>query len=523
MHKFLRLNLQWRVLALAAGAMTLILVLSAHLHQIITRTLIDDVRYSSAVSQTVAIAERTAALNLFADHRALERDIRLVATSQPDFVQIDVYQHAPLGGLVLLATTVPGAPPVPALDGTTGDNALGEMDRSVPGVVTMEVVRGGTRHWVVSVAIGERGATGYVTALVRKNPYSPISRVVQLQHSLVLMGALAACVCCLYLLFEHSFRRPAKAIVDAMAQARGGSFAVRAPVRRPDELGEIARDFNLLMEDLSARDFEREELLRRIEGFNETLRQEVAQATADLRVADEALLQSQQRLGRSERLAAMGQVAATIAHEIGTPLNSISGHVGLLARGLADDAEAQRRVRIINHQLESIVGSVRALLRRTHKAYVPFEPIDVNGVIVELLRLVSPTLDARGIVARAELADFLPPVLASRDGLQQVFLNLVNNSMDAMSAGGQLLIATRRGPNGSTEVVVEDTGPGIPAGASDRVFEPMWTTKATGSGFGLAIVRDIIAACGGQIEYDESLTTGARFRVRLPGGVIHAA
>jgi len=521
---FLRLNLQWRVLALATAGMTVILLLSAYLHQIITRTLIDDVRYSNAISQTVAIAERIAALRLFTDHAALERDIRLVANSQPDFVQIDVYEAAPGGGLVLAATTVPGAPRIRALDSGATDNALGEMDRSMPGVVTMETEAGGVRHWIMSVAIDQRGGAGYVTALVRKNSYSPMIGVVQFQHNLVLVGALAVCACFLYLVFEHAFRRPARDIVSAMTRARGGSFSARAPVRRPDELGEIARGFNLMMDDLSARDREREELLERIREFNQRLQGEVTQAIGDLHAADEALLQAQQRLWRSERLAAMGQVAATIAHEIGTPLNSISGHLGLLARRLPDDPEAQRRVRIISDQLESIVTSVRALLRRTHKSYAPFERTDINTVIVELLRFVAPTLDARGIVAVADLAPALPPVVANRDGLQQVFLNLVNNSLDAMTEGGRMCIATRLdAAAGMTEIVVEDSGPGIPADVLPHVFEPMWTTKATGSGFGLSIARDIMTACGGQIEVDSSSFAGARFRVLVPAEVIHGA
>src|SRR5437762_219933 len=131
MPMFLRLNLQWRVLALATAGMTAILLLSAYLHQIITRALIDEVRYSNAISQTIAIAERIAALRLFTDHAALERDIRLVANSEPDFAQIDVYEAASGGGLVLAATTLPGAPRLHVLDSRATDNALGEMDRSM--------------------------------------------------------------------------------------------------------------------------------------------------------------------------------------------------------------------------------------------------------------------------------------------------------------------------------------------------------------------------------------------------------
>jgi two-component system NtrC family sensor kinase len=517
-----QVNLRWRVLALVAGGMALILILSAYLHQIITRALIEEVRYNAAISHTVATAEHVSALRLFSDPAALERELRLVAEAQPDFVQVDVYKLDVRQAPVLSVSTAPNAARITPLDSGTPDNALGEMERPMPGVVTMEVMSHGVRHWIISVAIDEHG--GYVTALVRKNLDSPGIGPVQLQHNLVLLGALAICVAFLYLVFEYAFRAPARNVVEAMIEARGGNFAARATVRRPDELGEIARGFNLMMEDLSGRDREREELLTRIRRFNDTLRAEVDQATADLRIANQALLESQQRLSRSERLAAMGQVAATIAHEIGTPLNSISGHVALLARRLPGDVDAQRRARIISHQLDSIVASVRGLLQRTHKAFIPYEPTDVNTVIDELLRLVAPTLDAKAIVTTRDLAPTLPPVIANRDSLQHALLNLVSNSVDAMPAGGRLTIASRLDAvAGMTEVVVQDTGPGIAPDAAEHVFEPLFTTKATGSGFGLAIARDIVTTCGGQIDIDLSTTVGARFVIRLPCEEVHGA
>ncbi len=270
------------------------------------------------------------------------------------------------------------------------------------------------------------------------------------------------------------------------------------------------------MDDLSARERERDALLTRISGFNDELRAEVARATSELRSANEALLQSQQRLGRSERLAAMGQVAASLAHEIGTPLNSISGHLQLLARRLPNDADAQRRAGIISQQLDSIVGSVRALLRRTHSRRASLRPIDLNGVVGELLRLVGPTLDAHGITVATSLDRALPAVLADPDGLHQVLLNLINNSVDAMPSGGRLnLITHLDSATSSAELVIEDTGTGFAPEIIDHLFDPMWTTKTTGSGFGLAIARDIMSDHGGSIEASTATSGGACFRLHI--------
>ncbi|HEY3962833.1 MAG TPA: ATP-binding protein, partial [Gaiellaceae bacterium] len=325
------------------------------------------------------------------------------------------------------------------------------------------------------------------------------------------------CVALSYMLFLQFFRWPAGSIVQAMRVARGGNFGSRAEVHRDDELGEIAHNFNLMMDDLSARDREREALLAKISGFNDQLRGEVARATAELRALNEELFQSQQRLGRSERLAAMGQVAASLAHEIGTPLNSIAGHLQLLARRHPDDGDMQRRVGIIGQQLDFIVHSVRALLQRTHKRRPLLRPTNVNSVITETLRLVGPTLDAHAITVSASLDSSVPAVLADRDSLHHVFLNLINNSVDAMPTGGQLELVSRFDDAArAVEVSVRDSGVGIPDEAIEHLFEPLWTTKTTGSGFGLAIAREIMNEHGGHIVVDRSSRQGAAFRLSLP-------
>jgi signal transduction histidine kinase len=213
----------------------------------------------------------------------------------------------------------------------------------------------------------------------------------------------------------------------------------------------------------------------------------------------------------------MGQIAASLAHEIGTPLNSISGHLQLLARGLPPDSDARRRVGIIDQQVVFIVGIVGALLRRTHLRRPPLRPTDINGLVGDLLRLVSPMLDARAIRVSVAVHKGLPPVLADRDSLQQVFLNLINNGIDAMPAGGRLDIETRLdGEARVVEVIFRDTGSGFAPEALEHLFDPLWTSKATGSGLGLAIARTIVTEHGGEIDAAQGVGGGAMFRLRLP-------
>jgi two-component system, NtrC family, sensor kinase len=210
-------------------------------------------------------------------------------------------------------------------------------------------------------------------------------------------------------------------------------------------------------------------------------------------------------------------MAASLAHEIGTPLNAISGHLQLLARDHPDAPDTQRRVQVITKQLEFIVGIVRRLLEWAHKKQLRFRPTDPNLLMREILTLVSPALEQHAITVSIDLTDGLPPVPVDRDGLNQVFLNLINNSLDAMPDGGRLEVSTRLDrDNGMVELTLRDTGLGIDSGAMEHIFEPMWTTKPSGSGFGLAIVREIIIEHGGQIEAVCEQRQGATFIVRLP-------
>jgi two-component system, NtrC family, sensor kinase len=512
--RHLRLNLQSRVIVLMVGGMVLILGLSIYLHGIVTRRLIEEDRYSMAVTQTVALAARIAAADSLSNPDALRQDIQLVAEARKDFEQIDI-AAGDAGAPRLIATTVPAAARLPALDDRTPDNDLHEMEHPAPDVVTMEVGRHDVRYWLISVAMRQRDSTGFVTALVLKDTYDPLVSSLQSGHDQVLAGVIVVCAALFVVLFAHFFQKPARDIVHAMETASSGDFDARVSVHRHDELGRIARGFNSMMDELSARDRERETLLSRIRGFNTELHAEVDRATAELRTLNEELLNTQQRLERSALLAATGQVAASIAHEIGTPLNSISGHLHLLIRRHASDPDTQRRVGIIHQQLDTIVASVRAILGRTRPRRSPPRPLDLASLIGEVLRLVGPTLDGHRIALATLMPPALPLALADRDSLHQVFLNLINNSIDAMPSGGRLTIEAIAGRD-SIEISVRDTGCGMAAEALEHLFEPMWTTKATGSGFGLAIAREILDEHGGRIAIRSAEGGGADVRLWVP-------
>src|SRR6185295_17375998 len=192
----------------------------------------------------------------------------------------------------------------------------------------------------------------------------------------------------LYLLFSYFFRRPVTEILQAMAETQNGSLLARVPERRDDELGAVARGFNQLMDVITERSREREDLLNQIRDLNNELLRKVDVATSELWAANASLIRTQQRLAYSERMAAIGQVTASLAHEIGTPLNAVAGHLQLLGRNHLDEPDTQRRLKIINAQLGIIVQTVKSLLERTHRPKIAFAPTDINATVQQLLQLV---------------------------------------------------------------------------------------------------------------------------------------
>ena len=506
----LRFNLQWKVLLLVAVSMSLILLSSSYLHTVRTRAVIARDHYENAISQTGVLTDRISRYDYFSSLEDLQQEMQLVAGSRPDFKQIDVYQNS-ANGPQLIATTSPGAPALSSI--ADGQKRVTET-RS--GLNSSEITRNDSNYWLITADIKNPQHSGFIQALVLKGNHHELVDTLHREYNLVLFGAVAAVVALLYLIFIYFFRRPVKEILQAMSQTRAGALSARAPVRRDDELGAIALGFNRLMDNIAERSREREDLLNQIGNLNDELLKKVEVATTELRAANMNLIGTQQRLAYSERMAAIGQVTASLAHEIGTPLNAVAGHLQLLGRNHLDEPDTQRRLKIINAQLGAIVQTVKSLLERTHRRAMTFELVDINEAVRELMQLIGPMLESRNIKASITLDHELPDIQADHESLHQVFLNLVNNSCDAMPNGGQLEITTRYLQQvRQVEITFSDSGAGIAPAVAEHLFEPMFTTKQSGSGLGLVIARDIIAEHRGRIEL-VSGSFGAVFSLALP-------
>jgi signal transduction histidine kinase len=252
------------------------------------------------------------------------------------------------------------------------------------------------------------------------------------------------------------------------------------------------------------------------------LANELRERTLQLARSYDSVLQLREAAARTQQLAAVGQTVANVAHQIGTPLNLVSGHVQLL-RHESDDPALQRRLRIIAEQVERVESTVRDLLDRA-RPHAERKPVDAGAMLNRLAAALRPRLAAAGVTLDVRIGASLPTVAADEARLELAVLNLVTNALDSMPGGGTLSI---RASSTDTAVHVEiaDTGAGIPAELLPRIFEPWMTTKAPGSGtgLGLTITREVVQSLGGTIAARSTPGAGSTFIIDLPAFVAEGA
>ncbi len=225
------------------------------------------------------------------------------------------------------------------------------------------------------------------------------------------------------------------------------------------------------------------------------------------------------RLMESDRLAAVGELVAGVAHEVNNPLSSISAFAQLLLRDGGLTPSQRESVDVIKSETQRASQVVKDLLAFARRSEALREPLDLNGLLSRTLRMRGYQLTSNKIQLETDLATELPAVFGDARQLQQVFLNLVTNAIQAMMTlgGGTLFVTTRR-EEPWIVAEVRDTGPGIPASARAHIFEPFFTTKGEGegTGLGLSVSYGIVTAHGGAIELVDTSTAGTTFRVSFP-------
>ncbi len=509
------LRLRTKIILIVTVVMISVLAVSTAIGQIFTQLLVEEDQYHRAVELAFANADRFAKFDVYKNPSVLAQEFQVIKRDHTDVLGISVYMHGPDNSHTLILASDPGSP-LMELDIQPDVKHMFEYYSPFEGVQSIETGSGKTLSWIVGAEISDNNhSLGCLNIKVSKSGINVISMQLIKYNVWVLLCAILAIIILLSLSFSRLVNRPIEQILGAMAQAEDGALATRVDVHREDELGTIALRFNRMMD--------------RVKALNEELSTRVAEATEELRNRNlelirinEELFETQRMLARSERLAIAGQLAASLAHEIGTPLNAISGHVQLLTRTISPGDEAtHKRLKIIENQIENIVRVVKDLLASTRDTTLTRKSTDLNEFLEELQLFAKPTLDMKHIRVQTRFDRHLPRIPVDALKLQQVLLNLINNSIDAMPNGGMIRIKTFKTGTGKEEsVTVEfsDTGTGIPAENLSRIFEPTFTTKRIGSGagLGLAISRQIMKAHNGTIIAERSEDGGARFILTLP-------
>lgn len=291
---------------------------------------------------------------------------------------------------------------------------------------------------------------------------------------------------------------PLQRMTAAMRRVREGDLASGLDIRRRDEIGNVAQEFN--------------EMVRELRDTRRHLREEA-----------ERRRELVQALQRADKLATIGQLSASVAHEIGSPLQVLQGRARSLALRPGDAERTRRNAEILVRETERISRIVERMLSLTRRQPPTVGPTDLCEVVQQVVELLDVEAKRCHVGLRLETGGDLPAIPADGDRIQQVVLNLLTNAIHASHAHSDVEIELRAAaaPGGAAmglELVVQDHGAGMTAEIRDRVFEPFFTTRAAegGTGLGLAVVRALVMEHGGEIGVESEVGRGSRFSVWLP-------
>lgn len=250
-------------------------------------------------------------------------------------------------------------------------------------------------------------------------------------------------------------------------------------------------------------------------------RKDLGEAGRIFVIEDETeLVRLRKQAGRAERLAAIDEVAAGMAHEIRNPLGGMEIFTSLLRRELEGDEEKLRMLRHVSSGIAAIENVVSNVLMFTKSPKPARKEFDIKILIEEVLEFASYVFEQSGIEARADLPGAPVFIYGDRELIRQALLNMIRNSIQAMSEGGvfELSLKTVGGPSSdeAVEIFISDSGPGVPEDIREKVFDPFFTTKETGAGLGLAIVSQIVQTHSGYIDLIDTQSGGASFIISMP-------
>jgi two-component system NtrC family sensor kinase len=330
---------------------------------------------------------------------------------------------------------------------------------------------------------------------------------IEMTHTAMLWATIAVITVCALIVTVVDFwfvGRPVRLLRDKARRAGSGDFSGPLALHQHDEIGDLAGELNAMCDHL-------------------------AEARRRLDAETEARIAALEQMRHTDRLATVGQLAAGVAHELGTPLNVVSTRAQLIALADMPRQELTATANIIVEQSDRMTAIVQQLLDFSRRRTPKIEVVDLRHVITRTLELLSPVIEKADVTVDCDTGN--RPVLAHVDAnqMQQALANIVLNGIQAMTQRGALRVSAgarhARPPAGDSRpageylcLTVEDSGAGIPPDRLSHIFEPFFTTKGVGegTGLGLAVAHGIIAEHGGWIAVESTVGRGSRFSIFLP-------
>jgi signal transduction histidine kinase len=377
---------------------------------------------------------------------------------------------------------------------SSGNTVEGYIDHPAhPVYYRIEPILNSENQTVGAFVLGRRGL-GFTQMLeARRN------RIVLTTS--ILIGLLSVFI---LLLVRRNVSQPIEELIGRIRSIGEGQWEKRIEVRGDNEISSLAREFNRMRERL-------EEIYGRL--FKE----------------QQDRLSLERNLRQSDKMASVGQLAAGLAHEIGTPLNIIGGRAEFLLRRPRSADEISQNLQIIRSQIDRITGIVRQLLEFSRRREPAFRSVELGPLLNKVTGLLEHKIVDRGVHVRIEIPASLPALQADPDQLQQVFINLFLNSLQALQPGGTITISAAPIDDGQGNgaaaaardkltIEFEDDGAGIPEEHLGQVFDPFFTTKdiGEGTGLGLSVSYGIIKDHGGEIRVESQRGGFTRFTILLP-------
>jgi signal transduction histidine kinase len=390
------------------------------------------------------------------------------------------------------------------------------------------------RGWMITAPVFVKGRA--IGALRGKFSIAKYDRLIEEQRAfgMALAVAMVVLTTLIFLfLLRVQVHRPVTLLLSAMRNAEAGDLSSKAPLGGSWDIREVAGQYNHMLDRIRQSAIVKEQLLEEIHGFNDKLKEKVSETTEELRRANALLVEARTQAERAEKLAALGELSAVIAHELGNPLNAISGNLQMLEQDTTQQ-DHDRHLAVVRDEIKRMTGTLHHILEST-RVKVERRPVDINAVVHDVLTVNAPILLPRPIELTTDLPEGLALIAGDVHGLHGVIFNLVTNAIQAMPEGGELSIVTRYVRDesvdgiiilpgsyhlkaGAVRLIVRDTGPGIPREHINRIFEPFFTTRGShrGTGLGLAICHRVISSAGGRLAVHSVVGIGTTFTIDLP-------